>query len=134
MLGLLIDLAGLVMAAYLAQRQFIYFPTQQDLPQAELEARRLGLEPWLHEGRFLGWWHAQFPDGDATGPVLVLHGNAGAAIHRTYFQTLFQIQKSCSWHPPFDLYLLEYPGYGPRPGSPSEQTLLQQQFSLWNVI
>ena len=121
MLGSLIILVGLVVTLYLIQRQFIYFPTKQDLPQAELQAKPFGLEPWLHEGQFIGW-KSRYPDGNATGSVLVLHGNAGAAIHRTYFRDLFQ---SPLLDARFDVYLLEYPGFGPRPGSPSEASLLQ---------
>jgi len=121
MLGILIVLIGLAVTLYFIQRQFIYFPTRQSLPQAELEAKQFGLEPWLREGQFIGW-KSRYPDGNATGPVLVLHGNAGAAIHRTYFRNLFQ---SSALDARFDVHLLEYPGFGPRPGSPSEASLLQ---------
>ena len=121
MLGILIILIGLAVTLYFVQRQFIYFPTQQDLPRAELQAKQLGLEPWLREGQFIGW-KSHYPNGNATGSVLVLHGNAGAAIHRTYFRNLFQ---SPMLDARFDVYLLEYPGFGPRPGSPSEASLLQ---------
>ena len=121
MLGILIILIGSAATLYLVQRQFIYFPTQQDLPRAELQAKQFGLEPWLREGQFIGW-KSRYPDGNATGSVLVLHGNAGAANHRTYFRNLFQ---SPALDARFDVYLLEYPGFGPRPGSPSEVSLLQ---------
>ena len=121
MLGILTVLIGLTVTLYLVQRQFIYFPTRQNLPQAEREATQRGLEPWLHEGQFIGW-QAPYPDGNATGSILVLHGNAGEAIHRTYFRDLFQ---SSALDARFDVYLLEYPGFGPRPGAPSEASLLQ---------
>ena len=39
MLGILTVLIELTVTLYLVQRQFIYFPTKQDLPQAEREAR-----------------------------------------------------------------------------------------------
>lgn len=121
MLGILTVLIGLTVTLYLLQRQLIYFPTKQDLPQAGRDATQRGLMPWLHEGQFIGW-QAPYPDGNATGSVLVLHGNAGAAIHRTYFRDLFQ---SPALDAQFDVYLLEYPGFGPRPGAPSEASLLQ---------
>lgn len=120
-LGISTVLIGVVLTLYLIQRQFIYFPTRQELAQAEQEAKQLGLEAWRHEGRFLGW-RAPFPDGNADGSVLVFHGNAGAAMHRTYFRDLFQ---SPALGTRLDVYLLEYPGFGPRPGSPSEQSLLE---------
>ncbi len=121
MLGILTVLIGLTVTLYLLQRQFIYFPTRQDLPQAEREATQRGLMPWLHEGQFIGW-QAPYPDGNASGSVLVLHGNAGAASHRTYFRDLFQ---SPALAARFDMYLLEYPGFRPRSGAPSEASLLQ---------
>ena len=112
MFGILIILIGLVATLYLIQRQFIYFPSKQDLPQAELQAKQFGLEPWLSEGQFIGW-KTLYPDGNADGSVLVLHGNAGAAIHRIYFRDLLQ---SPELNARFNVYLLEYPGFGPRPG------------------
>lgn len=117
----LIALFAVALAAYLAQRRLIYFPARQDLVRCEREAQRLGLEPWQQAGRFLGWRAAPNKARKATGTVLVLHGNAGAAIHRTYFRNLFQAP---ALEVNFDVYLLEYPGYGPRSGHPSEPSLL----------
>jgi uncharacterized protein len=48
------------------------------------------------------------------GRVLVFHGNAGFAAHRGYFSRLF---------PDRAVYILEYPGFGSRPGSPGESTI-----------
>jgi pimeloyl-ACP methyl ester carboxylesterase len=49
-----------------------------------------------------------------------MHGNAGQALDRRYFTELFRgLQGSGPW----EVNVLEYPGYGPRTGAPSEETL-----------
>ena len=50
--------------------------------------------------------------------MLVFHGNAGPALHRLYFVAGFQALGK-SW----EVFLCEYPGYGSRPGSPSESAI-----------
>jgi pimeloyl-ACP methyl ester carboxylesterase len=112
--------AGLLLLAFLGQRRLLYFPERQEMGAAVRAARRLGLEPWLAEGRFLGWRGAH-PSGAARARLVVLHGNAGAAIHRTYLRDAFQAP---GLPLPADVYLAEYPGYGPRPGAPSQRALV----------
>jgi pimeloyl-ACP methyl ester carboxylesterase len=113
-------LGGLALLLYAAQRRLLYFPERQDLARATEEARRQGLEPWLGGGRFLGWRSAH-PSGRAAGRLLVLHGNGGHALHRIYFRDVFQGPAVAV---PLDVYLLEYPGYGSRPGAHSERELV----------
>ncbi|HMK72219.1 MAG TPA: alpha/beta fold hydrolase, partial [Myxococcaceae bacterium] len=114
-------LGSLALLVHLAQRRLLYFPERQDAEAALGQARRIGLEPWLGPGgEFLGW-RAPHPSGRAAGRLLVLHGNAGAALHRTYFREVFQ---SAAIPVALDVHLLEYPGYGPRGGSPSERSLV----------
>lgn len=113
-------LAGLLLLLFLAQRKLLYFPDRYALEPAEREGRRLGFEPWRDAGgRFLGW---RSPHGSraAVGRVLVLHGNAGSALDRGYLRDVLQADGV----PPLDLFLLEYPGYGPRDGSPSEPAIV----------
>src|SRR5205807_7652297 len=54
----------------------------------------------------------------SAGEVLVLHGNAGCAIDRDFYANKLQQAE------PLDVYLLEYPGYGSRGGSPTEASIL----------
>lgn len=106
--------------AFLAQRRLLYFPTQYDLGAAAGPARRAGLEPWLDPaGAFIGW-RASHPDGSPVAKAIVLHGNAGTALDRTYLRDVLQGPGL----PPIDVLLLEYPGYGPRAGSPSEESIV----------
>jgi pimeloyl-ACP methyl ester carboxylesterase len=117
-------LAGALVLAlalvWLAQRRLLYFPDRLDREAAEARARRLGLEPWLDGGELLGW-RARHPSGAARARLLVLHGNAGSALDRTYFAAAFQ-SAAPAW--PLDVHLVEYPGYGPRDGAPSEAGLV----------
>lgn len=62
--------------------------------------------------------------------LLVFHGNAGHSLDRRHFATGFQSvdarrsssnDASSGW----EVYLMEYPGYGSRPGSPSEDSFMR---------
>jgi pimeloyl-ACP methyl ester carboxylesterase len=60
--------------------------------------------------------------------VLILHGNAGCAVHCGRYADV--IQKAA----PLDLFMVEYPGYGDRPGTPSESSLEQSAAEALNVL
>ncbi|HQR31018.1 MAG TPA: hypothetical protein PLL32_11455 [Anaeromyxobacteraceae bacterium] len=112
--------AALLALAWLAQRRLLYFPSRSDLPEATASARRLGLEPWSDGETAFAGWLARHPGGTPVARAVVLHGNAGEALHRTYLRDVLQ----AAGLPPMDVLLLEYPGYGPRAGSPSEEALV----------
>ncbi len=117
-LGLLALLAG-------CQRRYIYLPQRLTPDQARQQAQRSGLEAWHDaDGQFAAWRRPP-PDGvDASGGrrrVLVFHGNAGNALHRTYYMDGFESAAPDAW----DVILFEYPGYGARPGHPAETTITQ---------
>jgi len=106
--------------AYLAQRRLLYFPTRIDLAVSTRLARAVALDPWLDgTGRFIGW-RAPHPEGAPVARVVVLHGNAGTALDRTYLRDVLRGPGL----PRIEVFLLEYPGYGPRAGSPSEDAIL----------
>lgn len=54
---------------------------------------------------------------NAIGTAIVFHGNAGHAGHRSYYPNQFSGLG-------IRTILAEYPGYGPRPGKPSENVLV----------
>ena len=102
-------LVALVAVAFLAQRRLLYFPTRYDLAAATGPARQDGLEPWLdHAGAFVGW-RAPHPGGAPVARAIVLHGNAGTALDRTYLRDVLQAPGL----PPLDVHLMEYPGLRP---------------------
>ena len=115
---LLVALAAVV---WFGQRHLLYFPTRTDHDVALRIARARGLEPWTdRSGAFLGW-RAPHPGGAPVARAIVLHGNAGTALDRTYLRDVLQGPGL----PPIEVLLLEYPGYGPRGGSPSEASIVQ---------
>jgi pimeloyl-ACP methyl ester carboxylesterase len=75
------------------------------------------LRRWTNAARAELGWERSSPIQPATGRVLILHGNAGCAFHCSHYADV--IQQAAR----LDVYMVEYPGYADRPGSPSEQTL-----------
>lgn len=90
----------LVIFCALFQRKLLYLPSH--------EKGNFGLTEWLEGDRLIGY-SRQVPSPGAVW--LFLHGNAGQATDRSYVLPSFSPQDS--------VYILEYPGYGTRPGSPS---------------
>ncbi len=114
-LGLLALLAG-------CQRRFIYYPSRMSRGEALQSARRAGVEPFRDAGgRFCGWRRSTNADGGSGGRVLVFHGNAGHAMQRIYYAEGFDAAGTAPW----DIFLFEYPGYGSRPGRPSEEKIME---------
>jgi pimeloyl-ACP methyl ester carboxylesterase len=98
---------------YFKQRQLLYFPdSSQPNP---LQVAELGLRHWPHLqiAHYRGWIDAKLIQ-PIHGTVLVCHGNSGAAWNRVYYvEALRRLG--------YRVILLEYPGYGGRPGEPSER-------------
>src|SRR5215469_14697733 len=109
----------LLAVVFFFQRHMLYFPDVQTLAGSLDAAKRSDLVPWTsHAGEFIGWKKLSSTNAPHTR-VLITHGNAGSALDRAdYVDALNQIE-------PCDIYILEYPGYGPRPGSPSQQSLFR---------
>ena len=108
------------------QRRLIYFPTKFDGRVAEQMAAKEGFQPWRNKaGEIIGW---KLPaSASPTGSVLVVHGNAGCALNRGYIAG--PIHEAASR----DVYVLEYPGYGARSGSPGMKSFLaagEEAFAL----
>jgi uncharacterized protein len=113
-------LVAIVAVAYLAQRRLLYFPTRNGLDASTRLAGAVGLEPWLDgAGRFIGW-RAPHPEGAPVARAVVLHGNAGTALDRIYLRDVLQGPGL----PRIEVFLLEYPGYGPRAGAPSQESIV----------
>ena len=100
-----------VLAAAIFQRRLIYFPRTIPPALAEPAAAELGFVPWRNpSGQIIGW---KLPaTSSPVASVLITHGNAGCAIDRGYLAG--PIHDAA----PVDVYVLEYPGYGSREGSP----------------
>jgi hypothetical protein len=94
---------GILLAVVVFQRSLLYFPSQEVSPNSTLK-------PWVVDGERFGYCHE-----DAGQVWLMLHGNAGQAAYRDY--ALASLPAGSS------LYVLEYPGYGARAGSPSRESI-----------
>ncbi len=107
--GMLVLLVG-------CQSSMMYFPRRESEDRMFREAQEAGLEPWRPNGDAVGWRSATASAG--SNRVLVFHGNAGCASDRNYYvQALEARPGGCGWDP----HIFEYPGYGARPGRPSEK-------------
>ena len=107
----------IVLAALIFQRRLIYFPTKIPADMVVQAAAEHGFVPWKNPaGQIIGW---KFPaTSPAVASVLITHGNAGCAIDRGYLAG--PIHDAA----PVDVYVLEYPGYGSRAGSPDKRSFL----------
>jgi len=114
---------GLLAFLALFQRSMIYFPSKSDPASLEREALSQGFEPWKSSpGELIGYRSLPSP-ADALPPfaILIFHGNAGYAVHRADYASLL---RAAATDRAVSVYILEYPGYGARPGAPSQESFL----------
>jgi pimeloyl-ACP methyl ester carboxylesterase len=98
--GVVFLYAAVVAGMALNQRRLIFFPSHD--PAEKI------LEPWIVDGRIIGYFSAP---RQPSCVWLMAHGNAGQASQRAYV-----LQRMA---PTDALYVVEYPGYGARPGVPA---------------
>jgi pimeloyl-ACP methyl ester carboxylesterase len=84
------------------QRKVLFFPSNH--------ANANGFTRWTHDGATIGYAREV---ADPRNVWLMLHGNGGQAADRTYAMHAFDDADS--------VYILEYPGYGERDGTPSRR-------------
>jgi uncharacterized protein len=97
------------------QRRYLYYPTHH--PDAP------GLSRWRAGDQLLGYAR------EVAAPKnvwLMMHGNAGQASDRDYALAAFSAEDS--------VYLLEYPGYGDRPGTPSMQSINRATTEAYEIL
>lgn len=96
---------GVVLAGYFFyQRKLLFYPTHH--------AHGSALTPWIKDGETIGYVRE---GRDVKTIWLMLHGNAGQASDRTYALPCFPEDQS--------VFILEYPGFGFREGSPSKTSI-----------
>lgn len=110
---------------YFRQDSLLFFPERA--PDLEREAHLSGFAPWTNaQGERIGW---QSKDGDPQNVLLVLHGNGGYALHRNYFHYVSR-SSGDNWK----TFLLEYPGYGDRPGPITEAHLIAAAVEAVDIL
>jgi pimeloyl-ACP methyl ester carboxylesterase len=118
LLFLLIAYSLVVAAAFLFQRKLLYMPTCLDMPSLQPQAARLGVTLWNGPGKgYRALLSEPAVEKNKTPTVIVFHGNAGSAMDRMYYVDALK-QRGLR------VLLVEYPGYGARPGQPSEKALV----------
>lgn len=115
---MILGYVGFAMIVGSLQRSMIYFPEKDTLENLLPRATATGFVPWEDAGgHFIGW---RSKGGDPARAVMILHGNAGNALHRNALAS-----RILTADPGSSVYILEYPGYGAREGSPSQKALVQ---------
>lgn len=101
--------------AHSLQNGLLYFPERMSPEAALAQARALGLAPWPAAADIRGWLRE--PAAAPRGTVVLFHGNAGQALHRSWYADRLQDLG-------FRTLLAEYPAYGPRGGELGEAALV----------
>jgi uncharacterized protein len=118
----------LCVAMAVSQRSFIYHPSVYTSPQVDQMAQSAKLERWTNStGQFIGLKRLSLKQL-AEGIVLVMYGNGGTAIGSSHYAD--DIQKVAA----FDVFILEYPGYEDRPGSPSQKNFFNAADEAFQTI
>jgi pimeloyl-ACP methyl ester carboxylesterase len=107
------------------QDYFLYHPDRQKPTEVALD--RLGLEFWP-QGReeYLGLIGVTKAN-TSRGTILVFHGNAGRALDRAYY---VEALSPLGWR----VLLVEYPGYGGRPGKLGEETFISDARQTLHLV
>ena len=100
---------------FIFQRKMLYLPDHSKL--SKKSAMDEGLLHWPLFENFQGFVTQEEPI-DSKGTVIVFHGNAGTAYHRSFYARALSIQN-------LRVILAEYPGYGGRAGQPREDVLVK---------
>jgi fermentation-respiration switch protein FrsA (DUF1100 family) len=107
-----------VVGLTVGQRKLLYYPCKQSITAAQPTAAKIGFKPWQNRKSELIGWYRTSQTGPASRTILLLHGNAGCASGWFHYAEGFQSVE------PIDFYILEYPGYGGRTGSPTQSSIL----------
>ena len=106
---------ALATAVFFYQRSLLYFPAHRT-PSTRLT-------PWREGEHTIGYCR-EVPNPQALW--LMLHGNAGQAADRDYVLSRLSDEDS--------LYVLEYPGYGARAGTPCLESINQAAAAAYRLL
>lgn len=120
---------GICVYLYSIQTQLVY-PGSTDVlstDRAIQEDSAFKLVPWDHTmpGATApqGYVRTDFAAPAPRGTIVLFHGNGGWAAQRAYYLDALDRRG-------FRVFLYEYPGYGGRPGRPSEATIVPDSQAL----
>lgn len=111
-----------------AQRSLLYFPHVYSPEQVNKAAQKANLERWTNSsGENIGFMR-RAPTQPTIGSVLITYGNGSSATGCAGYAN--DIQGVAA----LDVYILEYPGYEDRPGTPSEKSLFAAADEAFQMI
>ncbi len=102
------------------ENKLLFFPSHEN--SAEL-AENSAFTKWTTAGKYIGWKKVVNREHRSW---LFIHGNAGQAIHRTYAEHCFSKDEN--------IFILEYPGYGEREGSPSADSFNAAAMEAYTLL
>ena len=105
---------ALCFVLFVFQRKLLYLPSQIRFSEESISSE--GLRHWPSYDNFRGFINRD-DQIEADGTVIVFHGNAGTAFHRSHYVQALSKQN-------LRVILAEYPGYGGRDGRSSEKVLV----------
>lgn len=99
------------------ERHLLYHPGQESIGEIQQYTANNGLQMWPAQGEtyqgIISWKEPiRFK-----GTAVVFHGNGGPAVFRGFYVAALEARG-------YRVVLAEYPGYGGRPGEPSEKTIV----------
>ena len=110
------------------QRRLIYHPTVLASGHVGQLAQEANLERWTNSsGQLIGMKRLS-PKQPADGIVLITYGNASSATGSAHYAD--EIQNIAA----FDIFILEYPGYEDRSGSPSQSSLFRAADGAFQML
>ena len=115
-------------AMAVSQRSLEYSPRVYDSAQVDRIARSVKLERWTNSDGLAIGFERRSPTRPATGSVLITYGNGSTATGCAHYAD--DIQSVAA----MDIYILEYPGYEDRPGTPTEKTLFAAAANALEMI
>ena len=117
--GALLAYIALILLVAGCQNSLLYFPKRGEEDAMIRDAQRQGIQPWRDaQGRLIGWHR---PNPRAANRLVVFHGNAGLALDRSHYIDGFEaLSGGADW----EVWILEYPGYGSRSGSPGKKAFI----------
>jgi hypothetical protein len=119
----------LVAVLFAFQRRLLYLPRPIDKAAfPDLVAQQFGRSAWIlapFDAIVVEPEHSE--SGAIRGTVLLFHGNAELALDRTDLAQAFS-------HQGFRTVLAEYPGYGTRGGSISQEAIVEDALALYRAV
>ena len=99
------------------QRRLLYFPPVNTSEQVEQMAQSAKLERWKNpSGQAVGMKRLSLKQ-PAVGRMLIIYGNGSSATVCAHYADVIQGVAA------LDIFIVEYPGYADRPGSPSQKSI-----------